>query len=163
MSVCWHDLFFSKRESIGRSKIFSASASLSTSISSFFSSSKLPFFCLFLTVLLSSEPTVNILDSSDQAVRIGEMVVCRAMVDSAEEVRVRGGVGEDDLLEEVDWLCVEEEYGEKAGEKAVEEDCRRWGGVLGALTAMEQGEDEVVFEKEDASLLRRTGEGEMRP
>jgi hypothetical protein len=52
---------------------------------------------------------VNILDSSDQAVRIGEMVVCRAMVDRAEEVRVRGGVGEDDLLEEVDWLCVEEE------------------------------------------------------
>jgi hypothetical protein len=45
----------------------------------------------------------------------------------------------------------------------VDEDCRRWGGVLGALTAMEQGEDEVVFEKEDASLLRRTGEGEMRP
>jgi hypothetical protein len=107
MSVCWHDLFFSKRESIGSSKIFSASASASTS--SFFSPSKLPFFCLFLTVLLSSEPTVNTLDSSDQAVSTGETVVCRAMVDRAEEVRVRGGVGEDDLLEEVDWLCVEEE------------------------------------------------------
>ena len=45
------------------------------------------------------------LDSSDQAVKIGEIVVCiGAMMDKEEEVRVRGIVGDADLLEDVDLL-----------------------------------------------------------